>query len=243
MSEGVVVHGPQGQIVAANPSAERILGMTLDQMAGRTPLDPSWRLTRPDGQPVTQDDIPSEITARTGRPCRNVILRVVRGSGEPAWLTINTDLVPDEHSGKPRLVVATFTDITAEVEARAELTRSRAHFQRLIEAAPGVIYQYLLGPDGEESFPFVSPRAADVFGVPADAILRDPGAAWSRIHPEDVPALRESVQRSAQQLTAWEPIFRAVAPDGGWRWLRSHAMPERTPDGTLWTGVVLDVTS
>lgn len=84
MSEGVVVHDPSGAILQANPAAERILGISLAQMRGTTPLDPDWTLFLPDGKRATPDDIPSEITRRTGRPCRNVVLGVRRGPGDLA---------------------------------------------------------------------------------------------------------------------------------------------------------------
>jgi len=45
MSEGVAVHAPDGSILFANPAAQRILGLTLEQMRGRHPVEPSWGLT------------------------------------------------------------------------------------------------------------------------------------------------------------------------------------------------------
>jgi PAS domain-containing protein len=49
MSEGVVVLLARGRIVSCNTAAERILGLTRDQMAGRTALDPRWRPIHEDG--------------------------------------------------------------------------------------------------------------------------------------------------------------------------------------------------
>ena len=40
LTEGVVVQGSDGSIQACNASADRILGLTRDQMAGRTSMDP-----------------------------------------------------------------------------------------------------------------------------------------------------------------------------------------------------------
>ena len=51
MAEGLVLQDSNGKIVSCNESAERILGLTADQMMGRTSIDPRWRAVRPDGSP------------------------------------------------------------------------------------------------------------------------------------------------------------------------------------------------
>ena len=45
MADGVVVQNRTGSILACNTSAERILGLTADQMMGRTSTDPRWGLS------------------------------------------------------------------------------------------------------------------------------------------------------------------------------------------------------
>ena len=51
MAEGVVLQDARGAIVSANAAAERILGLTRDQLDGRTSIDPRWRSVREDGTP------------------------------------------------------------------------------------------------------------------------------------------------------------------------------------------------
>ncbi len=121
MAEGVAVHAPDGSIESANPAAEQILGLTLAQLQNRHPVDPAWQLTHADGKPLTPDDIPSEITRKTGIPCRNVLLRVQRANGERAWLSVNTDPIRARIDNEPVGVVATFTDITVERNALLSL--------------------------------------------------------------------------------------------------------------------------
>jgi PAS domain S-box-containing protein len=241
MSEGVVVHDAEGRIQAANPAAQAILGLTLEQLTGRTPLDPRWRLVRLDGTPATADDIPSEITQRTGKPVHNVVLGVHRPDGALAWVRVNTDPVVDEATERPRLVVATFTDITIEVDAQRVLAEERAHFKRLVEVSPGGVYQYLVGPGGAERFPFMSARFEAVVGVSREVAYTDPSAVWGRVHPEDVPEMRVKLVQSVAGLTPWEHEFRMGDDAAGWRWLRARSVPERTSEGVLFTGVLLDI--
>jgi PAS domain-containing protein len=49
MAQGVVYHASDGNITSANPAAQRILSVSLDQMQGRTSLDPRWSTIREDG--------------------------------------------------------------------------------------------------------------------------------------------------------------------------------------------------
>jgi PAS domain S-box-containing protein len=131
MSEGVIVRDVDGRVVAHNPSAERILGLTYEQIILRTPRDPAWHVILPDGSPAASEDFPSDITLRTGRPCYHVIMGIYRGAGDVVWVSINTDPVLDEVTGQPYLVVATLTDISKEMQAQRSLEESE---QRLRES-------------------------------------------------------------------------------------------------------------
>ena len=90
MSEGVVLQDAAGQIVACNASAERILGLTRDQISGRTSFDPRWEATDAHGAPLRGEDHPTMVTLRTGEPQRDVVMGVHRSDGTRAWIRINT---------------------------------------------------------------------------------------------------------------------------------------------------------
>jgi PAS domain S-box-containing protein len=241
MAEGVVIHDESGRILDANPSAERILGLSHAQLSGRSPLDPRWRLILPDGTPATSETIPSEITQRTGVACRNRHLGVHRPTGELAWLLVNTDPVRDAN-GRLRLVVATFTDITESVRARSELEVSRGHLKHVIDIAPGIIYQYLRHEDGHESLPFMSERVRTLLGLEPAALIDAPAIMWERAHPDDVRLVSDAFDRSQRELTPVAVEARFRGPRGDWLWLRSEAIPDRVAQGVLWTGIILDVT-
>ncbi|MCE5214207.1 MAG: PAS domain S-box protein, partial [Methanobacterium sp.] len=55
LSLGVVYQDQDGFIISANPAAEEILGLTLDQMQGRSSTDPLWRSVHED-----MSDFPGE---------------------------------------------------------------------------------------------------------------------------------------------------------------------------------------
>ena len=84
MVEGVVVQRRDGTIAFANPAAERILGLPLDQLAGLTSADPRWRAEHEDGSPFPGDTHPAMVALATGRAVRSVFMSVHKPDGTRA---------------------------------------------------------------------------------------------------------------------------------------------------------------
>ena len=128
MAEGLVIQSQSGEVVDANPAAERVLGLSRDQLLGRTSLDPAWRAVREDGSPFPGHEHPAMVTLRTGLPLHDVVMGVHLPDGGQRWIRINSEPVPALRAGDERGVVATFVDIT---EARTALNQVRHLVQRL----------------------------------------------------------------------------------------------------------------
>jgi PAS domain S-box-containing protein len=112
MQDGIVLLNADGSILACNTSAERILGLSADQMMGRTPLDPRWGAICADGSPFPDDARPPIITLRTGQPCSNVIMGVRKPDGTLTWLSVNSQPLFQSDGSTLAGVVACFADIT-----------------------------------------------------------------------------------------------------------------------------------
>jgi PAS domain S-box-containing protein len=122
MVEGVVVQERDGSITEANASAERILGLSLDQISGRTARDPDWRSVHEDGSPFPVEDYPAMVTLRTGVRTENVIVGIHKPGGEVTWISVNSlPISSDEKS--PHAVMSTFHDITATKTSQAAAER------------------------------------------------------------------------------------------------------------------------
>jgi PAS domain S-box-containing protein/putative nucleotidyltransferase with HDIG domain len=131
LSEGIVLQSADGVIRACNVSAERILGLTADQMMGRTSLDPRWRAIHEDGSDFPGETHPAMLTLRTGQPQFNVIMGVHKPSGELTWISINTQPIIPAGETQPYTVVASFHDITASKRAQAELAQQNRQLAAL----------------------------------------------------------------------------------------------------------------
>ena len=123
--QGVVYHDATGAITAANPAAQRILGLTLDQMQGRTSTDPRWRAVREDGSPFPGDQHPAMVALQTGHEVRDVVMGVhVPDRPEHSshvWILVNA--VPLFEDGRLHQVYATFEDITERELLAREVKR------------------------------------------------------------------------------------------------------------------------
>lgn len=111
MSIGLVIQDYEGKIINFNSSALKILGLTEDQLLGRTSMDPDWRSMKEDRSPFFGEDHPAMVALKTGEAVHNVIMGIIMPQGEERWLSINAN--PYE-SAYGRRVVATFVDITEE---------------------------------------------------------------------------------------------------------------------------------
>ena len=149
MEEGVVMQNADGRILSWNPAAERILGLSGDQLSGRSSMDPQWNAIRADGSPFPGHEHPAMVSLRSGKPLRGEIMGVRMAASQPRWLHINA--IPLAREGhNPHAVVCTFADITAVRQADQELRRSRQELQVIVDNLPAVIGSW--GPDLRNRF-------------------------------------------------------------------------------------------
>ncbi len=138
MSEGVVVQGPSGAIIEANPSACRILCMTKDQMMGKTSMDPDWYSIKENGKPFPGEEHPAMVTLKTGRALSNVTMGVGNKT-KSRWISINSTPLKDEN-GSVTHALTTFSDITELKDSQTQLVE-KARIASVGEMAAGIAHE------------------------------------------------------------------------------------------------------
>jgi PAS domain S-box-containing protein len=134
LEEGVLMVDGSGRLVAANPSAGRILGLDPERILAPNGSDPEWSFVAVDGSPLPEDERPLRITASTGRPLVAVPLGLRRRDGTTRWMSVSTRAVEADREG-PYTVVLSFSDVTEEREAAVALERSNTELQQFAYVA------------------------------------------------------------------------------------------------------------
>jgi PAS domain S-box-containing protein len=241
MEAGVVVQDAAGRIVECNAHAERLLGLSYEQMAGTRSVDPVWRCVDADGQPWAGVDHPAMVVLRTGEPVQGAVMGVSRPDRTEVWIRITARPYPVDGAVG---VVSTFIDVTTERTTEATATANAARLAALTEAADGFAIRYELLADGSYVHADVNLEfVGRLIGTSLQA-APDPAAIWdSRIHPADRDR-HLAHRRRLYHGEAADIEYRLIGFDGVERWVWSRDRPQRDGTGRLLiSGVVFDVTA
>ena len=117
---GLVVHGPDTSILLCNGTAAVLLGLSMDQMMGKTALDPAWCFLTADEDPMALEDYPVNKVLATDAPLQNFVVGINRPmTGDLVWALCNAYPVHGD-GGELQQVVVTFIDISEQRRAEAD---------------------------------------------------------------------------------------------------------------------------
>jgi len=144
MTQGVVYHNIKGEVVYANDSASRILGITKEQLFGKTSLDPLWKSIREDWSAFLGDQHPAMITLKTGEPVKDSIMGVFNPkTNEYSWININSVPKYDlKNKNKIHQVIVTFEDITDLKNIQHQLVINKERYRKAQEAGKIGSWEY-----------------------------------------------------------------------------------------------------
>lgn len=127
MSQGVLYHSPDGKITAANSAAEKITGLTFDEMQNISFFNPdTWYSVRDDGTFSSGETYPAVTALSTGLPVKDKIMAFLnKRTGNYAWLMVSAMPQFRETENNPYQVFTTFTDITELKRSEFELKKAK----------------------------------------------------------------------------------------------------------------------
>jgi len=126
----------------------------------------------------------------------------------------------------------------AEPRGVAPLDVDRA-FRDVLERVPGAVY--IQRGDGASITTYISPRAEELLGRPAAALVGSDDVWAELVHPDDHSTL-SAADAQADLEGSFRCEYRLRTADGSYRWFRDEAHRHPSDDGVpLWIGVLVDI--
>lgn len=236
---GITVWDLDGHITFANAEAERLLARARDVIMRLTYNAPDWDITDFAGQPLADEELPFHKVKASGKSVYNMEIALSGQQGRRTLLSVNASPLVDA-DGKLEGVVATLDDVTQRKAAEEMLQVSEARLKIAMAGARMGAWSW----DVARDVLVYSDEFSQLMGLPQGVSHPDFDAAMAAIHPAD----RERVSTILRQAVIKEKgewvDFRVIAPDGGLRWLTSHAAVTRDASGRALkiSGLGMDIT-
>ena len=167
MTQGVVYHDAEGAVISANPAAERILGLSIEQMQNRLPMDPRWKIINEDGTIVPGTEYPVAVALRTKSIFGPAIIGVFHPEKKVnIWTSITVQPLFRTGETKPFRVYAVFEDISDRKQAEQALQEKTSFLSTIMETSPVGIVTI----DKTGNITYANHRAEQILGLVKDEI-------------------------------------------------------------------------
>lgn len=229
--DGIVITDLRGNVVDVNPKFARMLGYSLQEIAGLNVTDWDIQWTREEIQQKLAD---FELANQTFETCHR------RKDGSTYNVEISSALV--SWNGE----VVNFCicrDITDRKQTETRLRKTEEWLRQYSHQSPSAIYTIVEEADGTAYFEYLSEAAEAIHEIPLEKILEDVDWVYQQFHPDDLEGYVAAVNHSAQMLENFSHEWRIITPSGKVKWLKANSQPERCGNGAMsWHGVIEDIT-
>ncbi|WP_188816385.1 PAS domain S-box protein [Hymenobacter cavernae] len=229
----VLLTDVQGHILWLNEGFTRLCGCKLADVAGQLLKD------------AIPNYWPDEATAAYIDQCRARSLPYEFEGPNPnqqsamRWMRVKAQPLLNAE-GLALRYISLVEDITEQRVAQQALRENEQRFRKLIEKAPGALYEWRENYDGTYYVIYASPKFWELFGISPEDIALIPNF----IHPDDHAAWRQSLQEANQRQTPWEFEGRILVPGQPLRWWRAYALvSDRDEAGLVYRGIMHDSTA
>jgi two-component sensor histidine kinase/HAMP domain-containing protein len=133
LDTAVVVYTADTRIVLSNFRSQELLGLSEDQMMGKTAIDLAWYFVREDGTRLPLSEYPVNLVLSSGKALNNYILGIHNPKVEQLiWVMANA-FPKFDAARQIEYVVVTFWDITYRVLTEEKIQRSLSEKEVLLK--------------------------------------------------------------------------------------------------------------
>jgi signal transduction histidine kinase len=201
---GVVISGPDADLLLCNQAALDLLGLTEAELAPGALPNPTRSVVHEDGSTFSPETQPLAVAIATGRPVRNIVMGVYHPSRrQRVWLLANADPQLAD-GGAVAQVISTYSDITERrgFEARLAVSDRLAAMGTL---AAGIAHEI------NNPLAYITANLAYADGELADpASLSDPSRVMEIRHA--ILEARDGAHRVRDIVTEMRTLARGDSP-------------------------------
>lgn len=226
---------PQGRLIRVNETELQWLGYSREEMIGQ----PLINFFTEESRQAFFRNFPVFLARGW---VKNLEYEIVCKDGSILPVLISATAVKDQE-GTLLYNRATMIDIRDLKAAEKALQASETQFRHLAENVPGIIYRYVLHPDGTDAFTYMSPHIRDICGLEPEDVIQDSSRFWVMVHLDDVPLLQAERTLSLEKLQPFHVEHRFLTPQGEEKWMQLTSQPTRQANGdVVWDGVATEIT-
>ncbi|NEU71524.1 PAS domain-containing protein [Hassallia byssoidea VB512170] len=249
--EGMVLQLADGTIQAGNTACERILGLTAEQLIGRTSVDHPWQSIHEDGSPFPGETHPAMVALQTGKPCLNVVMGLYKPNGQLVWLLLNSQ----------PLFLAGGTTAYAVVTTFSEIKKSASRHQTEYQAASISEQDREIALRHNEQFELAAVNCLFYdWEISRGTVERTQGLTtllgytqqeasptqkwWQQlVHPDELQRVDEEFKISLAKGDRYKIEYRVRHKDGRYVWLQDRGFVERDADNRTVriVGIIIDI--
>jgi len=118
IEEGVIIHKEDTSIIYSNPSAGTILGLSEDELLGKSATNHEWYFVDESYKPLDIQEYPVNKLFRTNKNISHLLMGIYSSKASLKWVELSGSITLNEKNERMALVI--FSDVTSRKNAYDE---------------------------------------------------------------------------------------------------------------------------
>ncbi|MFK0382283.1 EAL domain-containing protein [Agrobacterium sp. NPDC090273] len=160
--------------------------------------------------------------------------------GRWVWIECRGACVERDENGKPVRIVGTDADISQRKETEHQVERISRSLKLALEASQVGVFV----ANFDTGITVWDDRMYEIMQIERSETIAVGGLWETRVHPDDIERVEKNVEYHVARMIPFSEEYRAIMPDGSYRYIRARSLPFIDSDGQKkMIGVNWDVTA